>query len=623
MDKRNPEAIRAYNKALAVNPDFGPALEGAVNAEMAANRDQDALARVKKYIEKDPKQSLPWLLQAEVHLKLKDNNAAQTDLETVISLDPKLPFPYLMLARIYVDQHKQDDALARLNKLVSLTNSVPALMQIGMIHDAMGQYEPAKTAYTTLLDVNPLFGAALNNLAYLYSEHFNDVDKAKEVAEKARELYPADPYVADTLGWILYKKHDYSRALSLMEESMDRQPNDGEIHYHVGMAQYMLGEDGPARVNLKFALSKMSFGGTNDALAHFNILSIDPKNATSEQRSELADHLKNEPKDPIALACLAGIQERDGDSEKAAATYQNALDLTPDNARVTLRLALLNSTKLNQPAKALELAKRANNLAPDDPYIAAALGRMEFQAHDYLHARDVLDSAARLLPSQPDVHHDLAWADFSVGQISEAQAAMQTAVQSGTPFDKLPDAKQFLEMISVCNNPAQPDAAANVKKVLQADANYAPALLASCVLEEHQGHLKESAAACDKLLATYPQCVAAIRLLALVNTEDGSDDTKAYANVTKAMEAFPDDFGLNKAKGMIEYRRNDYRKSLQSLETALARNTNDAELLLYTGLDQLNLHQTNDAKKTITLALKSKLPKPLEDQAKTALTQIH
>jgi len=290
---------------------------------------------------------------------------------------------------------------------------------------------------------------------------------------------------------------------------------------------------------------------------------------------------------------------------------------------VTLRLALLNSTKLNQPAKGLELAKRANSLAPDDPYIAAALGRMEFQARDYLHARDLLDTAGRALSTQPDVQHDLAWADFSVGQISEAWTAMQNAVQSGTPFDKLPDARQFLEMLAVCSNPGQPEAAVNVKKVLQSDPGYAPALMASCVLEEHQGHFKEAAAACNKLLATYPQCVAAIRLLAIVSAEDGSDDATAYAYIDKAMTTYPEDPGLNKAKGMIEYRRNDYRKSLQSLENALARNTNDPELFWYVGMDQFSLKQTNDAKKTLTLAVKSKLPKPLEDQAKTVLTQIH
>jgi len=623
MDRKNPEAVRAYNKALEINPDFGPALEGAVNAEMAGGREQDALQRVKKYIEKDPKQSLPWLLQAEIHLRLRDNSAAQTDLETVISLDPKLPFPYLMLARLYVDQHKQQEALDRLNVLVGLTNNVSALMQIGMIHDAMGHYQPAKDSYEKLLKVNPMFGAALNNLAYLYSEHFNNVDKAKEVAEQARELYPADPYVADTLGWILYKKHDYSRALALVEESMDRQPNDGEIHYHVGMAQYMLGQEGPARVNLKFALSKMNFNATNDALTHFRILAINPTNAAAEDRSELAAHLKDEPNDPVALACLAGIQEHDGEFAKAAATYEKAMDLIPDNARLILRLALLDSTSLNQPAKALELAKRASNLAPDDPVIAAALGRMDFQAHDYLHARDLLDSAARLLPAQPDVQHDLAWADFSVGQISDAQIAMQNAVQSGGPFPKLPDARQFLQMLSVCANPAQPDAAANVRHVLQADANYAPALLASCVLEEHQGHLKEAAAACEKLLATYPQCAAALRLLAIVGAEDGSDDTKAYANAMKALESFPDDPGLNKAKGMIEYRRKDYNKSLQSLDITAAKDRNDAELMWYMGMDQYYLKQTNDAKKTLTMAVNSKLPKPLDDQAKTVLIQLH
>ena len=47
---------------------------------------------------------------------------------------------------------------------------------------------------------------ALNNLAVLYSDDLGQLDKAYDLAKKAREVAPNDPHIADTLGWILYKE---------------------------------------------------------------------------------------------------------------------------------------------------------------------------------------------------------------------------------------------------------------------------------------------------------------------------------------------------------------------------------------------------------------------------------
>ena len=113
---------------------------------------------------------------------------------------------------------------------------------------------------------------------------------------------------------------------------------------------------------------------------------------------------------------------------------------------------------------------------------------MVFQSRDYLYALSLLQAADSLLPSQPDLLHDLAWAYFSVGKVAEARDSMQSALQTGAPFDKLNDARQFLEMTAAYSNPAQAQAAARVQRVLQADAGYAPALMARGLIQEQQGH---------------------------------------------------------------------------------------------------------------------------------------
>jgi tetratricopeptide (TPR) repeat protein len=81
--------------------------------------------------------------------------------------------------------------------------------------------------------------------------------KAYEVARKARELLPNDPSTADTLGWILYKRGEYTWALSLLQESAnsDRLSDNPEVQFHLGMTYYMINDEARAGKWLRRAIS--------------------------------------------------------------------------------------------------------------------------------------------------------------------------------------------------------------------------------------------------------------------------------------------------------------------------------------------------------------------------------
>ena len=83
----------------------------------------------------------------------------------------------------------------------------------------------------------------MNNLACLYSEHLGQLEKGYQLARKVRDLAPTDPSVADTLGWILYHKGEYSPALNLLRESAAKLTAQPEVQYHLGMTHYMMGDE--------------------------------------------------------------------------------------------------------------------------------------------------------------------------------------------------------------------------------------------------------------------------------------------------------------------------------------------------------------------------------------------
>src|SRR5262249_7870729 len=157
----------------------------------------------------------------------------------------------------------------------------------------------------------------------LNSERLGRLDAAYDLARKARELLPNAPHTADTLGWILFKRGEYDNALRLLQEGAGKLPELAQIQFHLGMAHYMLGEEGQARESLqKAAGSEQDFPEKDEARRRLALLAIDPNTADAAARTELENYLREKPNDPEALVRLAQLQERDGAADQAVNTYE-------------------------------------------------------------------------------------------------------------------------------------------------------------------------------------------------------------------------------------------------------------------------------------------------------------
>jgi Flp pilus assembly protein TadD len=139
-------------------------------------------------------------------------------------------------------------------------------MLLAVLYEGKGEIAKAQQAYEKTLALNPRFAPAANNLAWLYSEHGGDKDKALQLAQTAKEIAPEDPNISDTLGWILYQRGVYQRAASLLKESAAKLPENPVIQYHLGMASLKVGDKDGARRALTVALnSPATFAGKDEA----------------------------------------------------------------------------------------------------------------------------------------------------------------------------------------------------------------------------------------------------------------------------------------------------------------------------------------------------------------------
>ncbi len=636
-----------------MSPDYFPALEKLVDLDLLDKQYAAAADRVTQAMGKYPKAPEPWLLSAKIHLeqsmgyvseeldknpgavrpkiKLSQVPAAQADvsqaeaaLKKAIELNPDVRIAYLMLAQLYVASDKQQQALDRLNGYLAKTNDVVALMLVGMIHDESKNYPAARDAYERLLKVNPRFSPALNNLAYLCFARFGQLDKAYELAEQAHQLQPADPYSADTLGWILYQKGEYTRCLGFFQESAAKLPADTEIQFHLGMAHYMMGEEEPARLALELAIQPgKDFPEKAEAPRRLALLALDAKTANAAVLADLEQWLQKTPNDPVALSRLGAIQERDGALDKAVQTYQTALRHTPQNIQVMLRLAQLYANRLKDPQRAMELIKSAHTRAPEDARVSHLLGRLVFQQGDYQWASSLLEESSRKLPSDPEVSYDLAWSRYSLGRVAEAEAAMAAAAKAGPAFTQAQEAKRFLDLGVASRNPALAEqAAAQARQILSAEPNYVPALMVCAVVEEQHRKYKEAGQLYGRILARYPQFALASRNLAMLCCAQLGDDQKAYTLAVKAREALPQDADLAKTLGVLAYHRGDYARSAQLLkETALKRN-NDAEAFYYLGMAHHRLKEPKDGKAALQRALALNVQPKFAEEARKVLAEL-
>jgi tetratricopeptide (TPR) repeat protein len=424
------EARKAFEKAVEISPGYLPPTERLVDLDLAEQQYASALARVQPLIDKDPNAAQPLALRGKIYAAQRDFTHAEADLSKAIELDPKLEPAYLLLAQVYVASNKQDEAIAKLNSFIEKNpKDIPTLMQLAFLHTSLKQYEAAREAYEKVLDVNPNLALALNNLAALYSDNLGQLDKAYDLAKKAAAIAPNEPHVADTLGWIAFKKGDYAAALLALQESAAKLPASAEIQYHVGMAHYMLGQEEPARIALKKAVdANADFAGKDDARKRLALLAIGVGDADPAARTQLQDYLKQQPNDPAALMRLAALQERDGAVDDAITTYEKALAADPLYAPATRQLAIIYARRSSDDPKAYELTTKAREAYPDDAEITKALGILYYRRGVYSQAAELLKLAAAKRKDDPELLYYLGSTYQQLKQSDECKDTLQRSL---------------------------------------------------------------------------------------------------------------------------------------------------------------------------------------------------
>jgi tetratricopeptide (TPR) repeat protein len=321
-------------------------------------------------------------------------------------------------------------------------------MQLGMINEQMKHFEAARDAYEKLIALAPNFAPALNNLAILYSDRFGQLDKAYDLATKAKEA-TNEPHIADTLAWILFKRGDYNGALPLLQDSAAKLPNLPEIQFHLGMTYYMLGEEEPARAALQKAVdAPAGFPAKDEARRRLNLLATPAGTANATVRTELENYLRESPNDPVALTRLAEAQQREGAVDQAVKTYEKIITDNPSYAPAMRQLALLYGQLSTDSPKAYELVTKAHETFPDDGAITKTLGILSYRRGFYPQSVELLKEAAAKRKDDAEVLYYLGEVHRQLKEYAECKGELERALTLNLSPGLANDAKSALEECS-------------------------------------------------------------------------------------------------------------------------------------------------------------------------------
>lgn len=211
--KRFDEALKWYSSVTA-----GEQYINAQSRYAGILAKQGRLADARKHLQQASAQSSQQrvqLTQAEAQL-LREANAYQEAFELLGQALEKLPnYPDLLY----------DHAMAaeKVNRLDVLEGNLRKLIQI-----------------------RPDHAHAHNALGYTLADRNQRIQEAYELIDTALKLAPEDPFIMDSMGWVLYRLGRNQEGLDYLQRAFKQRP-DPEIAAHLGELLWVLGQRDEAR----------------------------------------------------------------------------------------------------------------------------------------------------------------------------------------------------------------------------------------------------------------------------------------------------------------------------------------------------------------------------------------
>jgi Flp pilus assembly protein TadD len=124
-----------------------------------------------------------------------------------------------------------------------------------MAAEKINRIEVMEASLRKLIGLRPEHAHAYNALGYSLADRNLRLDEARDLIDKALKLAPEDPFILDSMGWVLFRLGRAAEGLDYLQRAYRMRP-DAEIAAHVAEVLWTLGRRDEARKVLDDALKE-------------------------------------------------------------------------------------------------------------------------------------------------------------------------------------------------------------------------------------------------------------------------------------------------------------------------------------------------------------------------------
>ncbi|MBX3666507.1 MAG: tetratricopeptide repeat protein [Burkholderiales bacterium] len=125
-------------------------------------------------------------------------------------------------------------------------DSADLLYDHAMAAEKVNRLDVLEANLRRVIEMQPDHAHAHNALGYTLADRNQRLPEARKLIETAHKLAPNDPFILDSLGWVLYRLGEHEAALGHLRRAYEMRP-DGEIAAHLGEVLWALGRQAEAQ----------------------------------------------------------------------------------------------------------------------------------------------------------------------------------------------------------------------------------------------------------------------------------------------------------------------------------------------------------------------------------------
>lgn len=247
-------ARKSIEKSLKLKSDYLPGQLMMIDMELKANHQEAAIKLARQIQKQSPKSHIGYQAEGDIYLKTRDYPKAIDKYKAALK---KFENSELVarLSTAYDASGKNKENSKLLEGWVvknPLDNKI--ILLLASHYQKINNKDNAIKYYLKSLEISPKNIVALNNVAWIYQQIKNP--KAIEYAERAYDIAPDNPAIADTYGWLLVNEGDANKGLNILQQAVVQAPHMQEIHYHLAFGMFKTGRKNEARTELERLLKK-------------------------------------------------------------------------------------------------------------------------------------------------------------------------------------------------------------------------------------------------------------------------------------------------------------------------------------------------------------------------------